>query len=106
MPHKDPSQPSSLLTWAGPQLALGSHALFPACPSGWNDLPHPNLPGKCLLIQDSGSDEVFNAPIAPCPLLCGTYHPVAPSHRTLHYLSNVHFLEGLILIPWEKISAK
>lgn len=59
-----------------------------------------------LLFRIVGPMKSSMLPLPHVPCCVGLIAQWLPPTSTLHYLSNVHFLEGLILIPWEKISAK
>lgn len=91
LPNLPPRAHSKTLAWP--------KALRPASclPSRWNDPPHPDLPGKlCLSFETlprwgAVPQCSHSSPsVAPCLPLC----PPTPS--------NVHFLEGLIPVPWGK----
>lgn len=90
-----PSQPSPMLTLAGPPTALAS--LVSCLPSAWGDLPRPDLPGECLPVLYDSAQVRSCLSVFPATgdLTSNTKYLLHPAP---HSLSSVHFLEGVH--PW------
>ena len=96
--------PRPLPTCAHQQTLEWPEALMPASclPSRWNDQPHPDLPGKPLLVLQEFAQVRCCLQCSDLPLTTTTYLPLPTPHSP----SNVHFLKGFIPVPREKISAQ
>lgn len=96
--------PRPLPICAHQQTLKWPEALRPASclPSRWNDQPHPDVPGKPLLILQEFTQVRCCLQCSDSSLTTTTYLPLPAPHSP----SDVHFLKGFIPVPREKISAQ